>query len=246
MRSDVVKAIVLAAGEGTRLRPLTMETPKVLLPVDGVCLMEHTLNWLKGHGISEVAINLYHLGEKIRDFLGDGSRFGMKISYSPEATLLGTAGGVKKMESSFSNTFIVVYGDVLTTFDLGAMLRFHKAKSSLATLAIGRVSNPWDFGIVEMNAEGRILGFVEKPPRGTEKGNLGNSGVYIFETGIFSYIPDRGAADFAYDVFPRLVASGLPAYGYLLKPEDYFIDIGTIERYYQANEDAKAGKVKIK
>jgi NDP-sugar pyrophosphorylase family protein len=118
MSSDVTKAMILAAGEGTRLRPFTFETPKVLLPVGGRPLIEYSLSWLRSHGIREVAINLYHLGNNIIDSLGDGSRFGMEIVYSPEETLFGTAGGVKRMERFFNDTFVVVYGDNFTNFNL--------------------------------------------------------------------------------------------------------------------------------
>ena len=150
--------MVLAAGEGTRLRPLTLETPKVLLPIRGKPLIESTIGWLKSHGIFEVVVNLHHLGDKIRDFLGDGSRFGVEVTYSAEETLLGTAGGVKRMEHFFDDdTFVVVYGDVLTDFNLSKMIQFHREKKATATLAILKVPNPWEVGMVEMNQEGRIL-----------------------------------------------------------------------------------------
>ena len=246
MGNDVIKAMILAAGEGTRLRPLTLETPKVLLPVGGIPLIEHTLTWLKSYGISEVAINLHHLGEKIRDFLGDGFRFGVKVVYSPEETLLGTLGGVKRVAHFFGKTFVVVYGDVLTNFNLSDMLRFHQMKNSLTTIVILRLPNPLDVGIVEMNQEEKILSFVEKPPPGSETGNLGSGGVYVLEKEIFDYIPDEGYCDFAYDIFPKLVELRLPVYGYVLRPGDYLIDIGTTEKYQKANEDVKAEKVRIR
>ena len=154
------RAMILAAGEGTRLRPLTLETPKALLPIRGRPLIEHQLFWLNHHGIREVAINLYHLGNKIKDHLGDGSRFGMKICYSPEETLLGTAGGVKRIEHFFNDTFVVVYGDILTDFDLSDMVKFHREKKAVATLAIFEAPNPWEVGVVELNKEGRILSLL--------------------------------------------------------------------------------------
>lgn len=246
MTSAVMKAMILAAGEGTRLRPLTLETPKVLLPIREVPLIEHTLAWLKSYSISEVAVNLYHIGDKIRSSLGDGSRFGMRLTYSLEDALLGTAGGVKKMESFFDSTFVVVYGDVLTDFDLRDMIQFHCEKKAMVTLAISEVLNPWDIGIVEINEQGKILSFVEKPPRDSETGNLGSDGIYVLEKEILNYMPDKGFSDFAYDIFPKLIKFDLPVYGYVLKPEDYLIDIGTIDKYRKANEDVKVGKVKIK
>lgn len=246
MGSEVQKAMILAAGQGTRLRPLTLETPKVLLPVGGVPLIEHTLVWLRSHGVSEVAINLHCLGDKIKNCLGDGSRFGIKVFYSPEETLRGTAGGVRRMKHFFDSTFVVAYGDVLTDFNLTRMIQFHQRKKAIATLAIREVPNPWDVGVVEMSNEGRIVSFVEKPPCRCEAGNLGSGGVYVLEKRVLNYVPGESSSDFAYDIFPKLIELGLPVYGHKLKPDDYLIDIGTIEKYHQANEDIRAGKLKIK
>ena len=139
----------------------------------------------------------------------------------------------------------MVCGDILTSFNLDDMVRFHRAKKSLATLAVLKVPNPWEVGIVEMNEGRRILNFVEKPRRGTEKSNLGSGGIYILEKKILDYIPASGSHDFAKNIFPKLMELGFPVYGYVLKPDDYLLDIGTIDKYQKANEDEKAGKVKI-
>lgn len=243
--SKVSKAMVLAAGEGTRLSPLTLETPKVLLPVGAVPLVCRTLAWLKSHGISQVAINLYHLGNKIREFLGNGSWFGVEISYSWEETLLGTAGGVKKMAHFFSNTFVVVYGDVLTDFDLAAMISFHQEKKALVTLALFEAPEPSEVGVVQLDKDGRVLDFVEKPPKEADLGNLGSGGVYVLERQVLDYIPNQGFCDFAYDIFPKLIQAGLPIYGYVLDSQDYLIDIGTPEKCCQANKDVEAGRLRI-
>jgi len=249
MVRKVKKAMILAAGEGIRLRPLTLETPKVLLPVGDFPLVEYTLAWLKSHAISEVAINLYHLGKKIRDCLGDGSRFGMNIVYSQEEMLLGTAGGVKRMEHIFDGTFVVLYGDNLTDFDLSAMVEFHLDKKAVATLAVFKSSDLSEVGMVKMDRNGRILELVEKPKTIvlTSKSSSvsANGGIYILEKEIFNHIPSGSFSDFAYDIFPKLLASGVPVYGYQLRPEDYFLDIGTIERYKKSNMDMEAGKVRI-
>jgi len=234
-----MKAMILAAGEGTRLRPLTLTEPKVLLPVSGVPLIEYTLRWLKRYNITEVAINLHHLAAKVQSSLGNGARFGMKIVHSTEETLLGTAGGVKRMENFFDGPFVVVYGDVLTDLDISAMYRFHRDRKAVATLAVREMPNPWEVGVVEMNDESRITGFIEKPPRGSEKNNLSSGGVYILEKRVLDYVPEEGFSDFAYDVFPRLIELGLPMYGYHLKDGDYLLDIGTAEKYKQANLDMK-------
>jgi NDP-sugar pyrophosphorylase family protein len=244
--------MILAAGEGTRLRPLTLETPKVLLPICGTPLIKYTLPWLKSHGIQEVAINLHHLGDKIRDSLGHGSQFGLKIQYSPEETLLGTAGGVKKVEDFFPDTFVVIYGDILTNLDLSAMIRLHHEKKAIATLAIFQAPNPREVGVVKLNPEGRILSLIEKPqtlnlePRTLNTEPFpASGGIYVLQREVLDFIPSQGFCDFAYDVFPRLLEHNLPMYGYVLNPDDYIIDIGTDGKYQQANEDVKAGRVKL-
>ena len=242
-------ALTLAAGEGTRLRPLTLEVPKVLLPIAGVPLICYTLAWLKRHGISGVVINLHHLGEKIREFLGDGSRFGLEIVYSPEEILLGTAGGVKKMErllaaksqSPAANLFVVAYGDVLTDLDLSAMVSFHRAKKALATLALFQAANPREVGVVNLNKEDMVVSFTEKPEYPISNPQppptLANGGIYILQREFLDYIPGQGFVDFACDIFPKLIELGLPIYGYRLQPGDYLIDIGSPEKYRKANED---------
>ena len=237
MSDGVTKAIILAAGKGSRLRPLTLQMPKVLLPVGGIPLIRYTLSWLESHGISEVAINLHHFGGRIRTYLGDGSVCGVKIYYSPEKELLGTAGGVKRMEKFLNTTFVVVYGDVLTDFDLSAMVHFHKAKKTLATLALLEVSTPGESGIVEADRQGRLVSFKEKPRCEPEAGNLSNGAVYVLEKEVLDYIPSQSFCDFGYDIFPKLLELDLPVYGYVLKPEDYLIDVGTLDKYHKANED---------
>jgi len=243
--SRVTKAMILAAGEGTRLRPLALETPKVLLPVAGVPLICYTLTWLRSHGIRKVCINLHHLGSRIKESLGDGSQSGVEIRYSEEDVLLGTAGGVKMVEDFFDGTFVVVYGDVLTDFNLSAMVKFHQGKNALATVAVSTVTKPSEVGIVELKNDGRIVSFVEKPSGGAELGNMASGGIYILERQALDFITNQGYCDFAYDIFPKLLRANLPVYGYVLRQEDYLIDIGTIDKYLKANEDVKSGKVKM-
>ncbi|MDO8715191.1 MAG: sugar phosphate nucleotidyltransferase, partial [Dehalococcoidales bacterium] len=244
-----IKAMVLAAGKGTRIGHLNPATPKVLLPVGGIPMIYHTLAWLKSHGVSQVAINLHHLGTRVTDCVGDGSRFSVAVSYSHEETLQGTAGGVKKMAPFFYDTFVVIYGDILTDLDLTAMIRFHRERKSVATLALFEAPNPREVGIVEIDTAGRVLSFVEKPqspipsPQSLAPSpQLANGAVYILEKTVLDYIPDNSFCDFGHDVFPRLVAAGLPLYGYPLTESDYLIDIGTPAKYHQANEDIKSGK----
>jgi mannose-1-phosphate guanylyltransferase len=189
--SNVLKAMILAAGKGVRLKPLTLESSKVLLPIGSVPLICHTLTWLKRYGISQVAINLHHLSNKIRDFVGDGSKFGVGISYSYERDLLGTAGGVKKMEKFFNNTFLVVYGDVLTNIDLSNVIGFHYEKRATATLVLSEITNPREVGIVQLDERNRVIKFIEKPQRGIYKGSLANGGIYVMEKEILEYVPDH-------------------------------------------------------
>lgn len=233
----VEKAAILAAGEGTRLRPLTLETPKALLPIGGRPLIAHTINWLQRHSVSRIMVNLHHRGDMIRDFLGDGSHFGVQVEYSYEETLLGTAGALKKMEDFFDSTMFVVYGDVLTNFDLTDMIRYHRQMDSVATLALVVSETPWQVGMVRTNSNGRVTEFVEKPARGTAVGNLANGGVYLLEPGVLRHIPDQTFSDFGHDIFPEMIRSWLPVFGYALPKTAYLIDIGTSEKYAQANRD---------
>ena len=243
------RVMILAAGEGTRLRPLTLETPKALLPLGGVPLIDHMLIWFRNHGISEVAINLHYLGNKVRDHLGDGNHLGMTVHYSEEEELLGTAGGVKRMERFFDGTFVVLYGDTLTDFDLSAMIEFHREKKSVATLAIFESPNPAEVGVVEMDHEGRIWSLVEKPLSPISDRQppvLANGGVYLLEKEVLEYVPGSGFCDFARDTFPRLIEAGLPIYGFQLKSQDYFIDIGSPAKYQQADRDVQSSRGRIR
>ena len=240
-----MKSMILAAGEGTRLQPLTLTVPKVLLPVAGVPLIRRILTWLHYHGVHDVAINLHYRGETIRNTLGDGSEMGISIMYSQEEIILGTAGGVKRVEDFFDGTFIVHYGDVLTDFSLTDMVRFHHAKKAAATLSILKVSKPRSAGVVEMDAEGRIRNFLEKPAERAVTSNLESGGTYIFEKEVLDYIPADRPSDFGHDIFPAILAGNLSVYGYILRDDDYLVDIGTIEKYRQANEDIANGKIRF-
>jgi mannose-1-phosphate guanylyltransferase/phosphomannomutase len=236
--SSIKKAMILAAGEGTRLRPLTLNTPKTMLLVADIPVIVHIIHWLKLFGINEIGINLHYLGDRIVSCLGDGVPMGVKIEYSKEEKILGTAGGVKRMESFFRECpFIVVYGDVLTDFNLGKMIDYHFMTKALATIALVTVTNTCEVGVVELNKEGRIVSFVEKPPAGTEKSHLANGGIYILEPQIFDHILKDESSDFAFDIFPQMLNEGFPIYGYKLKQEDYLIDIGSLDKYRKANTD---------
>ena len=230
------KAMILAAGEGTRLRPLTLSRPKPILPVSGRPLLEYTIAWLRYYGIMQVAINLHHRPQTVMDCLGDGSRFGVDITYSLEEALLGTAGGVKHMAGFLGETFVLVYGDVLTDLDLRALLDFHLAQPAgpHVTLSLYRVPNPWECGIVGLDAAGRVTRFVEKPPRAEVFSDWANAGILVVEPEILQYVPDGQSADWGHDVFPGLLRSGTPIYGWPLPETAYLLDIGSPEKYEAA------------
>ena len=219
--------------------PLTLHTPKVLLPVNGTPIIEHTILWLKSQGISEIVINVHHLAEQVMDYLGEGDRLGVQIVYSIEKDLLGTAGGVKKMAPFLGDNFLVICGDVYTNFDLSELIKLHQKKKAIATLALFKADNPWEVGIVSINDDGLISGFIEKPPRGSENGNLANGGVYALNKLVLRHIPGESYYDFGLNVFPKLTERRQPIYGYFLNDKDYPADIGTIENYEKVNEEVE-------
>lgn len=235
-----MKALVLAAGQGTRLRPLTLNQPKAMLPIGGTPLIGHIVALLRRHGMTEVAVNLHHFPEAIRAYLQDGRSFGVRVTYSHEPQLMGTAGAAKRLEGFLDETFFVYYGDVFTTADLTAMWEFHTAKKGLATVAVHTVPDPWAKGIVEWDeASGRIRRFVEKPPRGEEPSNLVNAGIYVMEPEVLSCVPPDRFFDFGYDVFPALLRAGAPVYAY--RVQEYLMDIGSLEKYEQVQKDYERG-----
>jgi NDP-sugar pyrophosphorylase family protein len=234
---------VLAAGEGTRLRPLTLNLPKAMVPVAGQPLLAHTLAWLAQHGIREVAINLHHCPEAITDFFGDGSASGMRITYSYEDRLLGTAGAARRLASFLGDgPFLVVYGDVLTDLDLTALLRLHHERAigepgAAATLALHRVPNPTEVGLVGLDASGRVTRFQEKPRPEEVFTDLANAGVLVAEPAVLDHIPDGEFSDFGLDVLPKLLAAGAPLYGWAIPEGTYLLDIGSPEKHMQAQRE---------
>ncbi len=230
-----MKAMILAAGEGTRLRPLTLERPKPMLPIGGKPLLEHSIELLKQHGITEMAINLHYKPEVVMDYFSHGQRFGVEITYSVEDPILGTAGAVKKLQDYFNDTFLVIYGDLLTNMDITSLVEYHQIKEGMVTVALYRVENPSACGIVELSVEGRIRRFVEKPPPEEVFTDLANAGVYVVESEVLDYIPPETFYDFGQDLFPVMLEKGVPIYGYPI--DDYLIDIGTLEKYERAQRE---------
>jgi mannose-1-phosphate guanylyltransferase/phosphomannomutase len=197
--------------------------------------MEHVLRWLARHGVREVVVNLCHMGEAIRDYFGDGSRFAASIAYSEEEELLGTAGGVKKASHFFSETFVVVGGDDLTDIDLGRVVEFHRKSGALATIAVTEVADVSQYGISETEETGRIKRYLEKPTPEQTFSHLANTGVYVFEPGIFDFIPDVERPDFSRHVFPLLLERG--AAFFAVRCQEYWKDIGRPSDLLQANLD---------
>jgi len=232
-----MKAVILAAGVGTRLRPLTDACPKPVLPIAGRPLLARTLDWLRAQGVGEVALNLHHLPDRVRDCLGDGAAWGMRLRYSYEPVLLGTAGAVRAIDQRFpgwlDQPFLVVYGDMLVDIDLQDLLDFHRAKRALFTMALKHTAHPVSQGMVELEASGRVVRFVEKPPL-WDRGDLANAGLYLCEPPLLSWLLD-GPSDFGCDLIPALVAADAPVYARLAR--GYLLDIGTPAAYAQAQQD---------
>ena len=242
--TETPRAVILAATEGSGLRPFTRTLPQVLLPVAGVPLMKHSLTWLNGHGIRLVAINRPHQRERIVDYLREGSPPGMVIDCPPEGRLPVTADAVKRMEDSFHGTLVVVNGDVLTDLNLSDMVKFHWERRATATIAVAPVSDPEKCRIVAVDGDEKLLHEVEKPTAGEGRGNLASIGVYVLEESVLGLIPGDPFSDFGFHVLPAITASGGPVYAFRLAPQDYWANIGGLERYYQVHRDALAGRIR--
>lgn len=230
-----MKAMVLAAGAGTRLRPLTDSIPKPMLPIGGEPLLVHLLRWLKRYGVDDVALNLHHLPEVIQNALGDDAQLGLNLIYSFEPELLGTAGAVKKLEpffaQPFDQPFVIVYGDLLLDVDLAALIEYHRSRRALVTLGLKHTDDPRSQGMVVCDSAGRVVRFVEKPAHWNGEQRTANAGVYIVEPEVLQHIPADRPSDWGHDVFPLLIAQGLPLYAQLL--DGTVIDIGTSAVYEQ-------------
>ena len=232
-----MKGMILAAGEGQRLRPLTDHLPKPMLPIAGRPLLEHTILHLRDCGVTDLAINLYYLPTVIMDYFGSGSRWGVHLRYSVEERLMGSAGGVKYLQSFFADdTFVVYYGDVFTQADLRLMVAFHRRAGALATMGLYRVPDPWNRGIVQLDDSHTIVRFVEKPSRDQVFSDLANAGIYVLEPEVLDRIPAGRVCDFGNDVFPKMLAEGTRIAGYVI--EGTLIDIGLPEKYMEANHIA--------
>lgn len=237
-----MKALILAAGKGTRLQHLTLNCPKPMLPIQGQPLLAHLVCWLRAHNITQIAINVHHHPAVIMGYFGDGQRMDVNITYSYEEQLLGTAGAAKRLEAFLTEPFVVVYGDVYTNLDLTRLIHFHEwhqqtaLPNLLATLALYRVPNPTECGLVEVDATGRITRFVEKPPMDQVFTELANAGVMICKPEILDFIPQNTVYDLGRNLFPALLATDASLLGQALADDEFLIDIGTPSGYSRAQE----------
>ena len=238
------KAMLLAAGAGTRLRPLTFETPKPMVPVVNRPVIHHVLDNLLKHGVEEVMVNLHSMPEQVRGYCGDGSRWSLKLSYSMEPKLLGTAGAIKKAESFFKDgPFFVMSGDGLSDIDLTAMYAFHRKRGAVATMATKRVDARFEYGVTLTDSSQRIKGFMEKPSWGDVFSNKVNTGIYLFEPEVLKLIPKGKVYDFGHELWPKLLKMKKPIYAY--ETDAYWCDVGNLAEYRRCQIDCLDRKAKI-
>jgi len=239
-----MRAVLMAGGSGTRLRPLTCDLPKPMVPILNRPIAEHIINLLKRHSITEVVATLHYLPDVLRDYFQDGSDFGVQMTYAVEEDQpLGTAGCVKNIAELLDETFLVISGDSITDFDLTGAIEFHKQKKSKATLILTRVPNPIEFGVVITDEQGRIRRFLEKPSTSEIFSDTVNTGTYILEPEVLEYLPANTECDFSKDLFPLLLAKDEPMYGYVA--QGYWCDVGHLDAYREAQYDALDRKVKL-
>ncbi|MFI0419924.1 sugar phosphate nucleotidyltransferase [Spongiactinospora sp. 9N601] len=239
-----MKAVVMAGGEGTRLRPMTANQPKPLLPVVNRPIMEHVLRLLRRHGLTETVVTVQFLAALVRNYFGDGEELGMSLYYATEEMPLGTAGSVKNAADKLrDDRFMVISGDALTDIDLTDMIRFHRDNGALVTIGLKRVPNPLEFGIVIVDEQGKVQRFLEKPTWGQVFSDTVNTGIYVMEPEVLDEVVTGQAVDWSADVFPRLLDRGAPLYGYVA--DGYWEDVGTHESYLKAQCDALSGWVKL-
>lgn len=240
-----MRAMVLAAGVGSRLEPLTNQVPKPMVPVGNRPVLEHLLGLLKTHGFNEIYSNLHYMPDQIREYFGDGSRFGVSLQYLYERELTGDAGGVRACKDFLGgSTFIVLMGDLLTDANLTEVVAQHKAKGAMATIALKEVDDVSHFGVAVTDKDGFITGFQEKPQPHEALSKYASTGIYVLEPEVFNHIPPSGSYGFGRQLFPQLVADGHKVLGV---PIDryYWSDVGTITQYRLSNFDALEGRVKI-
>ena len=251
-----MKAMILAAGKGTRVRPITHTIPKPMIPILQKPVMEFLLELLREHGFTEIMVNVSHLAEEIENYFRDGQRFGVEIAYSFEGRIedgeligdaMGSAGGLKKIQNFqrfFDDTFVVLCGDALVDLDLTEAVKRHNAKGALASLITKRVPRDQvsSYGVVVTDEDGRVRSFQEKPEVDEAASDMINTGIYIFEPEVLDFVPSDQAFDIGSDLFPKLVAAGAPFYA--LPMEFEWVDIGKVPDYWQAIRSVLQGQVR--
>jgi mannose-1-phosphate guanylyltransferase len=237
-----MQSLILAGGKGLRLRPLTIYTPKPIIPVANRPLLLYQIDLLKRAGIRDVTLSLSYQPRKIEDVLADGQDFGVRIRYAVEAQPLGTAGAYKNAQSHLKETTVVFNGDILTDLDLAHAIASHRERGALATIVTATVDDPANWGLVEADAEGRVCRFVEKPRPEEITARTINAGTYILEPRVLDFIPEGEEYTFERHLFPALLAAGEPVYAH--SPEAYWMDVGAPQRYLAANLDLLSGKLR--
>src|SRR5690348_3463900 len=238
-----MKAVVMAGGEGTRLRPLTSNQPKPMVPIVGKPCMEHIVELLKRHGLEDVIVTVAFLPQAIRSYFGNGESLGVDIGYSVEESPLGTAGSVKRAAGRLDDTFLVISGDALCDVDLTQLVEAHRANNASVTIGLKSVENPLEFGIVVTDEDGRVERFLEKPSWGQVFSDTINTGIYVLEPEVLKHIPQDRPYDFSKELFPLLLEMGRPIYGHVF--DGYWQDIGNLDQYRQANFDALEERVQL-
>ena len=236
-----MQALILAGGEGTRLRPLTTKVPKPVVPLANRPFISYMLDWLELHGFDDIVMSCGFLAEGVRKVLGSGDRSGLTIRYVEEPAPLGTAGAVKLAEPMLGERFAVLNGDILTDIDLSSVMHFHVEHGARATLTLTAVEDPSSYGVIVTDDDAQVTAFIEKP-QGEAPSNLINAGIYVLERDVVREIPGGRAVSFEREVFPGLVGAGL----YGIDRSGYWLDIGTRDRYLQATRDILAGRVETK
>src|SRR5579864_757946 len=238
-----MKAVVMAGGEGSRLRPLTSNMPKPLVPVAGRPIMEHILMHLRRHQLRDVVATVQYLGSSIRNYFGDGSEQGISLTYSVEDSPLGTAGSVMLARQQLNEPFVVISGDSLTDIDLGAAVRFHRERRAIATIVLKPVPNPLEYGVVAIDEGGAVQRFIEKPSWGEVISDLANTGIYILDPAVFNFFRAGEVTDWSGDVFPKLLKEGERVFGWVA--DGYWEDVGSHSAYIKANFDCLEGRVRV-
>ncbi|MGI8580099.1 MAG: sugar phosphate nucleotidyltransferase [Solirubrobacteraceae bacterium] len=234
-----MQALILAGGEGTRLRPLTSTVPKPVVPLVDRPFAAYMLEWLRSHGVDDVVMACGFMAEGVRDVLGDGSALGVRLRYLAEPRPLGTAGAIRFAQDLLDERFLVLNGDVLTDIDVSAQIAAHETTGARATLALMGVEDPTGYGLVSVDGEGRVTDFLEKPGPGFAGAPLINAGVYVLARDVIDLIEPEQMVSIERDVFPALIGDGLQA----VRADGYWMDIGTPERYLQGTYDILEGRV---